>query len=391
MDWNEVHDKLVVLANDRARLDADEAVWLLEGLRQSVHVPLGMGTYFEYLERLFGYRPRFAAERLRVAQALEDLVEMRQALRDGVLCWSAVRELTRVATGETEGEWIEAAKHQTMRQVEQLVSGLVPGDRPGDLADEGVRRHVLRFEVTGETYSLMREAKAYIEREVGHSLSDDDVLAMIARTVLQGPSDDGRANYQIAMTVCRVCERGWQDGAGDVVEVAPEVIEAAECDAQRISMTHVGKATQTIAPATRRLVLRRDHGRCVVPGCRSSRFLDVHHVRPRADGGNHEPANLVCLCGAHHAAIHAGRLVVEGSATALRFLRADGAAYGVTGSPAAVQAFAEAYEGLVSLGFGQTQSRSAVDRVRTHVGPEAGMEEVLREALRVLPGGRLAA
>ncbi len=391
MEWNEVHDKLVALANDRARLDAEEAVWLLEGLRQSVHVPLGMGTYFEYLERVFGYRPRFAAERLRVAQALEDLAEMRQALRDGVLCWSAVRELTRVATGETEGEWIEAATNQTMRQVEQAVSGLVPGDRPGDPGDEGVRRHVLRYEVTGETCSLMREAKAYIEREVGHLLGDDDVLAMIARTVLQGPSDEGRANYQIAMTVCRVCERGWQDGAGDVVEVAPEVIEAAECDAQRMSMTHVGKATQTIPPATRRMVLRRDHGRCVVPGCRSSRFLDVHHVRPRADGGNHDPDNLVCLCGAHHAAIHTGRLVVEGSATVLRFLRADGEAYGMTGSPAAVQAFAEAYEGLVSLGFGQTQSRNAVDKVRTHVGPDAGMEQVLRAALSALPGGRLAA
>ena len=71
MEWNQVHDKLVALAKDRARLDADEAIWLLEGLRQSVHVPLGMGTYLEYLERVFGYRPRFAAERLRVAQRCE--------------------------------------------------------------------------------------------------------------------------------------------------------------------------------------------------------------------------------------------------------------------------------------------------------------------------------
>ncbi len=305
--------------------------------------------------------------------------------------WSAVREVTRVATAQTEGEWIEAAKHQTMRQVEQLVSGLVPGDRPGDPADEGVRRHVLRFEVTGETYSLVREAKAYIEREVGHSLGDDDVLAMIARTVLQGPNDDGRASYQIAMTVCRVCERGWQDGAGEVVEVAPEVVEAAECDAQRMSMTHVGKATQTIPPATRRLVTRRDHGRCVVPGCRSAKFLDVHHLRPRADGGSHDPENLACVCGAHHAAIHDGRLLVEGNVTALRFLRADGQTYGVTGSPTAAQAFAEAHQALISLGFGQTESKRAVSAVRTHVGPDAAMEHVLREALAVMPDGRLAA
>ena len=75
-------------------------------------------------------RPRFTQEKLRVAEALEGLPELDRALRDGELNWSAVRELTRVATLTTEQSWISAARGRTVRDVEKLVSGRKPGDRP---------------------------------------------------------------------------------------------------------------------------------------------------------------------------------------------------------------------------------------------------------------------
>jgi hypothetical protein len=43
--------------------------------------------------------------------------------------------------------------------------------------------------------------------------------------------------------------------------------------------------------------MRRDRMRCVVDGCRNHRFLDVHHVTPRAEGGRHDPELLLVLCG----------------------------------------------------------------------------------------------
>src|SRR5690606_36580381 len=55
------------------------------------------------------------------------------------------------------------------------------------------------------------------------------------------------------------------------------------------------KATQTIPPAVRRYVLHRDHGCCVMPGRAHGKFLDVHHLRARAEGGTHEPDTLVTL------------------------------------------------------------------------------------------------
>jgi 5-methylcytosine-specific restriction endonuclease McrA len=76
--------------------------------------------------------------------------------------------------------------------------------------------------------------------------------------------------------------------------------------------------TATIPPRIRRQVLARDRHRCRAPGCGRTRFLEIHHVTPRARGGGHEPENLVTLCGACHRLWHE---------------RAGGAGHRLRGSP----------------------------------------------------------
>jgi hypothetical protein len=62
---------------------------------------------------------------------------------------------------------------------------------------------------------------------------------------------------------------------------------------------------RTLPEAVRRAVRVRDRG-CRWPGCSAPVLhTDVHHVRHRADGGTHEPDNLVLLCRRHHTRTHA--------------------------------------------------------------------------------------
>lgn len=51
-----------------------------------------------------------------------------------------------------------------------------------------------------------------------------------------------------------------------------------------------------------------------MPGCRSSRNLDIHHIVPRYRGGTNALWNLILLCSGHHAALHAGLLTITGRA-----------------------------------------------------------------------------
>jgi hypothetical protein len=68
-EWERIHEDLVRLSTTRARLDWEEGQSLLLALRAGVHLHLGFGTFAEYVERLFGYKPRWTEERLRVAEA----------------------------------------------------------------------------------------------------------------------------------------------------------------------------------------------------------------------------------------------------------------------------------------------------------------------------------
>lgn len=94
--WDEIDQKLRTIAARRTALDLEEAQWLLIARREQLHRHLGYARFEEYMERVLGYGPHAAAERLRVAEAIVELPAMRAALAAGELTYSAVRELSRV-------------------------------------------------------------------------------------------------------------------------------------------------------------------------------------------------------------------------------------------------------------------------------------------------------
>jgi hypothetical protein len=371
-DWKTIDRALRSNARRRAALDADEARLLREAEAMQIWKPLGMVNALDYMERVLGYGPRVAQERLRVARALGDLPETTEALEEGRLSFSAVRELTRVATRGTEAEWIVAARDMNLREIEELVAGHRPGDLPEDPADPDVRTHVVQLELKPETHALLRQARAKLEEEHGRRLDDDAFVAALAASVLDG-EPNGRARYEIAVTLCERCHQGWQHGAGAKLAISAATVERAECDARHVGSIDAlvpARAHQDVAPAVARLVWRRDNQRCRVPGCRSARGLEIHHIVHRADGGGHDAPNLVLLCSACHQAHHDGKLAISGTADQLDVRRAH------------VGVEAEAKQALVQLGWKPAIARAAVEEATRALEPSAPLEAVIREALR---------
>ncbi|MCA9678458.1 MAG: HNH endonuclease [Myxococcales bacterium] len=343
-DWRQLDRQLRGIARRRAALDAEEARWLMLAQQTELHRRFGYATLLEYLERTLGYGPRAARERLRVASALQVLPATAAALARGDHAYSAVREVTRVCREDTERAWLDAVAGKTVHEIEAMVAGRKPGDLPGGPVDPEEVRKTLSFEVSAETFAVWRDARLALELERGEPVSDDEVLRTLCLDRLAGAGargrTAGRAAYQIALMVCPTCERATQDGGGAAVEVPARVAARARCDARvvgRVDGDRVEKATATIPPRVRAAVIARDHGRCRVPGCRSSRWIEVHDVRPRAHGGPHTMDNLICLCGGHHDAVHVGRLRIERAASGETvFTHADGRRYGA--APAEVMA-----------------------------------------------------
>ena len=131
------------------------------------------------------------------------------------------------------------------------------------------------------------------------------------------------------------------------------------------------------------VVLRRDRRRCAVPGCRNHRFLDLHHTQPRSEGGTHDPDHLLCLCGAHHRAAHAGRLVITGtSSQGFAFHHADGTPYGAPSLHAEHAALAQrAFAALTHMGFKSRHAQHLIATVQARGAP-TDLPTFIAEALR---------
>ena len=129
-----------------------------------------------------------------MARELRELPLIRDALADGRLHFSAVRELTRVANRETEAEWIAAADGKNLRQIERLVAGHAKGDLPEDPADPETMLERVTFELTPATIAAFRAMRKAIDDECGERLTDDQLFQIVARRALEPASSTTRAS-----------------------------------------------------------------------------------------------------------------------------------------------------------------------------------------------------
>jgi hypothetical protein len=316
-EWKAVDRRLREHAQHRSALDAVEAFDLLRAEQMKLYVFFGFVSHYEYMERVLGYRPHTARERMRVARALATLPEISLALARGGLSYSAVRELTRVATAETEAAWLAASEGLVTNQIESLVARHRPGDHPDDPADPELRTRAVRLALPPEVYALWRQARMVVAEACGTEITDADFVETLCRNAIAPGSGADGPVHQIAYKQCPDCRYVTQNGAGREIDVGPEVIERASCDAKLVGSLDAAtpeRATTTVTPRLRERVFARDSARCTVPGCRSARNLEAHHIIEQARGGPHTLSNLTLLCSGHHAALHAGRLTLRGQA-----------------------------------------------------------------------------
>jgi hypothetical protein len=184
----QLHRTLKRIVKARGSLDLQEAAALREAQQLQIWRQFGHTSLVDYMEREMGYSPRAALERLRVANALPQLPQIAAAIEQGNLSFSGAKELTRVATPETEENWLGATSEMNMREVEAAVSGHKQGDLPTDAPDPKLKRKILRYEVRPETDVLLKEAKRKVEKERGERVDEDAALHAMALFYVSGGS-----------------------------------------------------------------------------------------------------------------------------------------------------------------------------------------------------------
>jgi len=103
----------------------------------------GFRSCAAWLSWRVGFAPGAAREHVRVARALGTLPRLSHALARGELSYAKVRELTRVATPETEERLLAVGRAGTAEHVERIVRGWRRMDRKAE-AREAARQHAGR-------------------------------------------------------------------------------------------------------------------------------------------------------------------------------------------------------------------------------------------------------
>jgi hypothetical protein len=71
------------------------------------------------------------------------------------------------------------------------------------------------------------------------------------------------------------------------------------------NVLNIGRRSRIIPPAMSRALAIRDGG-CQFPGCCETRYVEGHHIKHWAAGGDTKLDNLVTLCRYHHRELHKG-------------------------------------------------------------------------------------
>jgi len=316
-----------------------------------------------------------AREKVRVARALENLPKVSAAMESGKLSYSKAREITRVATAETEDYLLMIAEHGTAQHVEKLVRAYRRCQEAEELSREERQQQgrsvsyrydddgslILHCRLPAEAGARVLKAleialdelprsadvpagtsgaPAVIPKEpVSFAARRADALGLVAESFLAHGAIDaaGGDRHQIVVHVAAETLRDRAAGRCEFEHgpsMPAETARRLSCDASVIALIendageplNVGRKTRTISAPLRRVLNARDKG-CRFPGCANTRYIDAHHVEHWACGGETKPSNLVSLCRFHHHAVHEGGIRIQVlDDGALRFIKPNGKA-----------------------------------------------------------------
>lgn len=280
-----------------------------------------------------------AHEHIRVALALESLPAIAAAMAEGRLTWSKVREITRVATPESEQQWLDIALASTANHVERVVRAF-RRVTPAQVEQQHLDRRL--WSSVADDGSVIVSVK--LPAEVGDALmaairketrpeKGTPYAASLADTFVRLVTSDETVTPHVSIHVDAPALFG-QEGAcatASGTPIAPEVAQLLLCQGTVQWFVYEGEEVVAVSerrrfasPAQRRAA-QLERKCCDIDGCDVSGDLEAHHILERSADGATVLKNLAGLCRTHHWLKHVHDLVLERLPNGrYRLLRPDG-------------------------------------------------------------------
>ena len=313
------------LAQSERATTSDLVAHLAEFDARDLHLAAGYSSLFSYCCEVLHLSEHEAYNRIEAARASRRFPMLLEALAAGRVNLTTVRLLAPHLTSGNHLELLEAAAHLKRRQVEELIASRFP--RP-DIATSIRRlpkRPVPLAMTTAPTEGLPGTEVVSMPGSIAPSRTAGTAFQWPSKVVPLAPE-----RYALRFTVTAETQtklREVQDllrhaiPNGDAGQIFDRALSLLRDDLLRRKAAEVAVPARHARPSAsgsrhvpaevRRAVWRRDAGRCafVAAGgrrCSATSFLEFHHVKPYAAGGPSTPDNIALRCRAHNA--HEARL-----------------------------------------------------------------------------------
>ena len=118
----EVHKRALAARKLYGKVQKALTFWMVEMDERKLYKDFGCSNIFQYAARYLSLGEHTIADMLRTGKALAQLPLLSEAFEKGQISSSHIREISRVATEETEKFWCDAARAKTVREVEKMVA-----------------------------------------------------------------------------------------------------------------------------------------------------------------------------------------------------------------------------------------------------------------------------
>ena len=272
-----LHEKALLASQNYKKAEATLILVLQEIDEFRVYLSYGYPSLFTYCVSGLGLSESTTLNLISVSRKSKNLPLLQAAILNGELGVAKARKILSVITQANSQEWIEKAKSLSTRDLEVEVAKVNPeAESKPRLKPLSAERSELKCGISKELEKKLRRIQDLESQRRKKPVSLEETLEAMAEIYLE---------------------------KNDPVKKAERILEKKPNNMSR------DIRSKTIPAHVLHQVRARDQGQCTFTKegarCESRRWIDVHHLKPRSEGGEHTLANLTTLCSAHHRMEHA--------------------------------------------------------------------------------------
>ena len=302
-DWAECHNRAVRGVRNLRSAQSEVLMALIEVEERKVYHQFEVTSLYSYCVDILGLPAHTSYDFIDVVRTSKTIPNLAKAVIEGRTTITKARRICSVLTVENQKQWIELACECSQKIVQKAAAMANPrAAAPESLKYISGELLELTVAVSEEWSELLTDVKDLMSQKEQRAVSTEEALFNLM------------ADYQKRNDPVQKAERARARNGTEKREAIDSDSNGVKPLIRSDSIQKTSELTRYRPLSVEHEVELRDRHQCTHVNrngnrCASKRWLEKHHIKEFANGGEHSLENLETLCSAHHRIKH--RLAVS--------------------------------------------------------------------------------